>query len=313
METNIDHIEEIKAELEDARWQLEIETALEHIRAQAMAMESSEELVETARVTFEQLTSLGLNLILCGWEIYNDESATANAWLTFDQEARDFFTVFATYDQFNSDPLNRAHLQSWHDKEPFFRKVLEGEMLEANQAFLSELRKKDQLSGSLPNLRPDARLFVTFARFNRGYLTAATENELNDRDLKVLRRVTVAFERAFQRFEDLQKAEAAAREAQIEAALERVRGRALAMRTTDQLLSIAELVTDQLVLLGLNMGSAFVSTVDEERDVYGLYTCCSQRHPLEDLRGKSGAWKYSFAAISAPGTIPLKMRILNSG
>jgi len=184
----------------------------------------------------------------------------------------------------------------------FFRKVLEGEMLKANQAFLSELREKDQLSGSLPNLGPDARLFVTFARFNRGYLTAATENELNDRDLNVLRRVTVAFERAFQRFEDLQHAEAAAREAQIEAALERVRGRALAMRTTDELLSIAELVTDQLVLLGLNMGSAFVSTVDEERDVYGLYTCCSQRHPLKDLRGKSGAWNYSFAAISDNST-----------
>ena len=45
----------------------------------------------------------------------------------------------------------------------------------------------------------------------------------------ILPKMAAAFDLAYRRFEDLQKAEAQAREAQIEAALERVRSLTMAM------------------------------------------------------------------------------------
>jgi hypothetical protein len=50
-----------------------------------------------------------------------------------------------------------------------------------------------------------------------------------------MKRVGKVFEQAYIRFLDLQKAEAQAREAQIEAALERIRARAMAMHHSEEL------------------------------------------------------------------------------
>ncbi|MDZ7646441.1 MAG: hypothetical protein U5K54_04265 [Cytophagales bacterium] len=51
----------------------------------------------------------------------------------------------------------------------------------------------------------------------------------------MLERFGKVFEQAYTRFLDLQKAEVQAREAQIEAALERVRGKAMAMHSSQDL------------------------------------------------------------------------------
>jgi hypothetical protein len=54
------------------------------------------------------------------------------------------------------------------------------------------------------------------------------------------------FDLAYRRFLDLQKAEAQAREAQIEAALERVRSRSLAMHKSEELVDVATVVHKEL-------------------------------------------------------------------
>ena len=51
----------------------------------------------------------------------------------------------------------------------------------------------------------------------------------------ILKRFAKVFEQTYTRFLDLQKAEAQAREAQIELGLERVRARAMAMQKSDEL------------------------------------------------------------------------------
>ena len=49
--------------------ELEIEAALERVRARTMSMHQSSELAETATVLFEQLSSLGAKLWICGFAI----------------------------------------------------------------------------------------------------------------------------------------------------------------------------------------------------------------------------------------------------
>ena len=66
----------------------------------------------------------------------------------------------------------------------------------------------------------------------------------------ILKRIAYVFEQSYIRFLDLQKAEAQAREAQIETALERIRARAMAMHTSDELIEVANILREQMGLLG---------------------------------------------------------------
>ncbi|WP_163366873.1 hypothetical protein, partial [Klebsiella aerogenes] len=59
------------------------------------------------------------------------------------------------------------------------------------------------------------------------------------------------FEQAYTRFLDLQKVEAQAIEAQIEAALERVRAKSMAMQQPNELREVAELLRKEMGALGI--------------------------------------------------------------
>jgi hypothetical protein len=67
----------------------------------------------------------------------------------------------------------------------------------------------------------------------------------------VFKRFAAVFEQTYTRFLDLQKAEAQAREAQIEAALERVRSRTMAMQKSDEMTDVAGLLFEQVSALGI--------------------------------------------------------------
>src|SRR5262249_15684885 len=69
-------------------------------------------------------------------------------------------------------------------------------------------------------------------------------------------------------FLDLQRAEAQAREAQIEAALEKVRSRSLAMHHSEELEQVAVSLFDRLVELGLPIDGALIFLFDKvKRDL----------------------------------------------
>ena len=72
---------------------------------------------------------------------------------------------------------------------------------------------------------------ANFSHGNLIFITYEHFPEMHD----VFKRFAKVFEQTYTRFLDLQKAEAQAREAQIEAALERVRTRAMAMHKSDDL------------------------------------------------------------------------------
>ncbi len=82
-------------------------------------------------------------------------------------------------------------------------------------------------------------------------------------DITILRRAGKVFEQAYVRFLDLQKAEAQAREAQIEAALERVRSRTMAMQASDELADAAYVLFEQLNALGVTHERINIGIVNE--------------------------------------------------
>ena len=69
-------------------------------------------------------------------------------------------------------------------------------------------------------------------------------------------RFAKVFGQIYQRFLDLQKAEAQAREAQIEAALEKVRSRTMGMQKSEELKEVIRVVYEQFVNLKINVDHA---------------------------------------------------------
>ncbi|HNP99274.1 MAG TPA: hypothetical protein PKK99_09475, partial [Bacteroidia bacterium] len=87
---------------------------------------------------------------------------------------------------------------------------------------------------------------------------------LSDEETKILLRFAKVFEQTYTRFLDLQKAEAQAREAQIELALERVRARTMAMQKSDELAETAYLFFQQFKELGQNPEQFTIGLINEK-------------------------------------------------
>jgi hypothetical protein len=105
------------------------------------------------------------------------------------------------------------------------------------------------------------------AYFKNGALLMGP-NEIIEEHAEILRRCANVFEQTYTRFLDLQKAEAQAREAQIEAALEKVRSRSLAMHKAEELGEVVTVVLEKLRELGIpvNDGVALVTHIEGSKD-----------------------------------------------
>ncbi|HZW66151.1 MAG TPA: ATP-binding protein [Hanamia sp.] len=95
--------------------------------------------------------------------------------------------------------------------------------------------------------------------------TSWTKQQFSKQDFEIVKRFAKVFEQAYVRFLDLQKAEAQAREAQIEAALERVRSRTLAMQKSDELVETAAVLFKQLIHLGIEPNRLYICIIKDEK------------------------------------------------
>ena len=84
----------------------------------------------------------------------------------------------------------------------------------------------------------------------------------------IFKRFAKVFEQTYTRFLDLQKAEAQAREAQIEAALERVRARAMAMHHSDELSDVLAILFEQFDVLKIQPVDVHLIFIDLEKNTF---------------------------------------------
>ncbi len=92
-----------------------------------------------------------------------------------------------------------------------------------------------------------------------------------DEENDVLMRFGKVFQQTYTRFLDLQKAEAQAKEAQIEAGLERVRSRTMAMHQSTELTEAAELLYAELSKLGIEKFTCGFTLLDKEKGIGSCY------------------------------------------
>ena len=138
--------------------------------------------------------------------------------------------------KFEDYPFHHAMMKGYKEKNPKFIYVIEGDEKKIYDEYLfndTEFRK-------MPKEAQDAskalkRYVASFTFSNFGGLQTVGDEPLSDNSLDILARFGKVFDLTYTRFNDLKKAEAQAREANIEASLERVRSKAMAMHSSTDL------------------------------------------------------------------------------
>ncbi|MEX2603029.1 MAG: hypothetical protein WD361_02440, partial [Gracilimonas sp.] len=262
-------VDEQTADLKGKNRELEIEAALDRVRARSMAMQKSEELTEVVRQIKEEIMGLGINVnnTQIGTDFTSDPYDGMNVWISVEGQRYlekfhipfiDHPVTAKTYETLNNDLDYFTFKYSKSEKNAYFQLLFEF----SDFKNIPEERKNFILN------TPGWVIFgvikqnfsMQFARYN---LEKFTHEEID-----VFKRFGTVFGQAYTRFLDLQKAEAQAREAQIEAALERLRAKAMSMHHSDELDEVLAVLCEQFDILGILPMSAHMSVLDIEHNTF---------------------------------------------
>ncbi|MBS1753048.1 MAG: nuclear transport factor 2 family protein, partial [Bacteroidetes bacterium] len=253
-----DAIKRRTIELEEKNRELEIEASLERVRNRAMAMHTSDELKEVAKEMRNQLHLLGQKeLETCAIHLWDESSGQFEAWaaLRSPDNTGKIIESESTF-KIKGIKILEENFQHYRDGKKDY--VLINDVAKARQ-FFEALKPVDPkafafLSPTIKNKKPrDISAYWAVADFDGGSLVMVTMNPPEENSRALLRRFADVFGLAYRRFSDLQKAEAQAREAQIEAALEKVRSRTMGMQKSEELKDVINLVYEQLTHLNIHV------------------------------------------------------------
>ncbi|HEX4878051.1 MAG TPA: nuclear transport factor 2 family protein, partial [Chitinophagaceae bacterium] len=230
----------------------QIQLALERVRARTMAMQKSEELPEAANLLFNQIQSLGMPAWSAGYCIWSDDKKNVTLWMSSEGVLQPPFKAPTTEDELF------IQMRKGHEKGKSLHVVeMGGKKLEAHYTYMRTLPVVGEVLDSIIEAGHPLPTFqvMHYAYFSKGYLLFITYEPVPVAH-EIFIRFANVFDQTYTRFLDLQKAEAQAREAQIEAALERVRSRSMAMHKSEELKEVIKVVLEQFILLNIKVEHA---------------------------------------------------------
>ena len=251
-------------ETEKLKKQLEVEQALDKIRKRTLRMAHSDELGILNELIHRQLLKLGVehhttNLVTD----FNRKDKSANFWLASEDRTylRKFHHLF-----FDHPVVQNLFRSRGFYSESYSRK-------EKNVYFRTAFRKTD-LKFLPEKLKQGALEFPGMSRAVIRLKNSAlvvqrwSDNPFETDDQAIIRKFGGVFEQVYTRFLDLQKAEAHAREAQIETALEKVRSASMAMHNSNELQGVVNTVIDQLEDLEIKIDTTNILIFNRENIEY---------------------------------------------
>ena len=251
--------------------QAQIETAMEKVRARALAMQKPAELVEVAQVLRKEMGLLGVEeLETSSIYIHDEKSGTTECWYAI-QDVREQGKKLVT------DHMTIKLNETWVGRE--MSKFYNSDQKQTSILMKGENRKEwinycaehsEVLQGYYGDVIPERTYHLL--KFSNGYMGAASPSDISTESWELLQRATSVFSLAYTRFSDLQQAEAQAREAQIEVALERVRSRTMAMHKSDELAETAAVLFQQMTELGITPERITIGLIKEETRVIEVWS-----------------------------------------
>ncbi|HYM94719.1 MAG TPA: hypothetical protein VET23_11310, partial [Chitinophagaceae bacterium] len=248
------------AQAEAQAREAQIELALERVRARTMAMQKSEELKETTLVLFQQFKALGATTAQVSICIFDEGTTKGEMFVTLKGEKIDrSFPMDLDAESFVMKRAKKAFLND----QKTFSITITGKELQNYNHWRNILIGKKGWDESVAVRKQS--WYVNAVFFSRGMMGISSDSPPSDEALKLLERFGNVFDLTFTRFLDLQNAEAQAREAQIETALERVRSKTMAMQKSEELDSVIKTVYSELKHLDVSFYRCFIMIFDEQK------------------------------------------------
>ena len=260
-----DAVKRRTVELEQMNRELAIEAAMEKVRARSLAMQKPEELAEVAEVLRKEMGALGVEELETSSIYIVNENETTECWYAI----RD---VRGKNKKLVTDHMRLRLDETWvgrQMKKFYYYKEMRGSIVmkgENRKQWINYCAGKSSvLKGYYGGEIPERTYHLL--KFSNGFMGAASPGEISQESWDLLQRATAVFSFAYKRFSDLQKAEAQTREAKIEAALERIRARALAMHRSDEFTEVAKVMREQMGYLGQpELETSAVHLYEEDAD-----------------------------------------------
>src|SRR5258705_1808943 len=226
----------------------QIEAALERVRSRSMAMHQSVELSEVAVMVFDQLKKLGLSIIRTWLNIFNSDLQISEVWITSLFEASPYPHKVVL--PLNKDSNIMELTRQWKKGAEYLEYSFMGdEAIQYNRTLRELTGDNTLIPDKILNEFPSYYLFEGCHKY--GTVGVSSFEPISKDIGEIVKRFAKVFEQTYTRFLDLQKAETQAKEAQIEAGLERVRSRAMAMQTSEELKELIGTVFTELTKLDL--------------------------------------------------------------
>ncbi len=269
-------VAERTAELAQKNRELQIEAALEKVRSRSLIMHSSDELSEVVKTVFDNLRDLEFNLSDSAVVInlFQEDSDDIVQWITDNEQT---YPRSFRHPHFDNPILNDiksarkkgidyfSATYSFEDKNAFWNYYFE----HTDFSRFPDHIKQDILQ------RKSYAQSMALQSFTGILYPNIDGRVLDHEEVQILKRFSVVFEQAYIRFLDLKKAEEQAYEAKVEAALERVRSRTMAMQRSEELSAVAHLLFEEFKSLYTSsthvLSRAFVITIDEQAQRFTFF------------------------------------------
>ena len=268
-----DAVKRRTAELESKNRELEIEAAVERVRAEAMAMQSTNDFEKVTRQLLAQIKNLNLDGFTGASICLIDENQFMSWWdFSSPGNVADPESQTLRYDAHKYKILGLDVLKKWqtgelymefdYDLESLHAAVKEWESINAD---IAKAFKEALLKGKLTHQ------WNPCGRISNGFLAFDMIRPPDDDVRKITIKMAHAFDQAYTRFLDLKKAEAQAIEAKIEAALEKVRSRSLAMHKSDEVNEVVSVLFEKLKDLQIPFTAVGIATrIEGSKDLNGF-------------------------------------------
>jgi signal transduction histidine kinase len=257
--------------IESQRRELEIEAALEKVRASSIGMHRSEQLTDVVRSVFDNFLSLGLknidavniNILHMDtrqfelWIAAPGQNYTRNFWLPYLDHpiANDFFDAVE-----KGTKLHRK-IYPFEVKNSYFSYMF----VHSDNKYLPEERKRLVLEGAAYSVS------AGIANHSCIFIQNYNGNVFTDEENSILLRFTKVFDQSYTRFLDLQKAEMQAMEALQQSSLDRIRAEIASMRHCDDLDRITPALWRELKLFDIPFFRCGVFIINEEKKEVDFY------------------------------------------
>src|SRR6266487_3236076 len=222
LEKTIEELEQKRKAVEAQNRELEIESSLERVRTVALAMRKPDDLAGIGETLFTELVALDFA------DLRNTEIITIN-------EAKETLTSYYYSDYgvtgiVEVDYKTNPKVQAWVNdlskaNDAFAEVVISENEMDAWRKYREEVGHKPD-----PKLNKAKTVYYYSYSIGLGGLSISTFKPASKDQIKILERFRNVFNLSYRRYVDIAQAQAQAREAKIESALERTRTQSMLMQ-----------------------------------------------------------------------------------